>query len=390
MNRLLAALLTLAFAAPVLARGLGDPSRGQRLFVAKGCVQCHAVRGAGGRIGPDLGRTAIKGSFYELFAGMWNHSATMNEKMKESRLIRPKFNEDELADLLAFLYFLNYFDEPGDPKSGKTLFVQKHCVECHAIGSAGGKTGPRLDTLARGTAPLQIAQDLWNHGPVMIATMRARDLPLPTFQEREIIDLFSYLRTQGNRQSSREFRSAGDPEKGGSVFAAKGCHRCHALFGKGGGVGPDLGAAELRGSVTQLAGRMWNHWPVMSGAMQAIGMSTPVFRGTELADLFAFLFVSRYDGVVTQISAGEAAYTRVGCASCHGLHGEGGVGPALAKLTAGEPKERIAQRMWNHAPEMHDRMGDQRVPWPRFRADELSALIHFLSDGFAPAKTAQR
>src|SRR6266498_4333029 len=92
---------------------VGDPMRGQSLFVAKGCVQCHAVRGAGGRIGPDLGRTAVKGSFYEIAAALWNHALTMSDKMKEFRLVRPSFRDDELADLLAFLYFLNYFDEPG-------------------------------------------------------------------------------------------------------------------------------------------------------------------------------------------------------------------------------------------------------------------------------------
>ena len=80
----------------------GDPTRGQRLFVDKGCVQCHAVRGAGGGIGPDLGRSSVKNSFYEIFSSMWNHSAAMHEKMKESRLMRPAFVEDELSDLLAF------------------------------------------------------------------------------------------------------------------------------------------------------------------------------------------------------------------------------------------------------------------------------------------------
>ena len=115
----------------------GNPAKGQSLFVSKGCVECHAVRGAGGRIGPDLGRTAVKGSFYEIAAALWNHSLTMSDKMKEFRLVRPSFRDDELADLLAFLYFLNYFDEPGDPKVGKVLFAQKHCIQCHQIDLGG-------------------------------------------------------------------------------------------------------------------------------------------------------------------------------------------------------------------------------------------------------------
>ena len=63
--------------APAARCDFGDPIRGQSLFVEKGCVQCHAVRGTGGRVGPDLGRTAVKGSFFELAAGMWNHSPVM-------------------------------------------------------------------------------------------------------------------------------------------------------------------------------------------------------------------------------------------------------------------------------------------------------------------------
>jgi mono/diheme cytochrome c family protein len=363
------------------ATSIGDPARGQSMFVAKQCVTCHAVRGAGGRVGPDLGRSSVKGSFYEIVAALWNHAGTMDEKMNELRLVRPQFEGSELTDLLAFLYFLNYFDEPGDPKSGKSLFNEKHCIECHAIGKEGGRTGPRLDTLARGTSPLQIAQDLWNHGPVMVATMRARNLEVPTFRGTEIIDLFAYLRGQGQRRSVRVFRSAGDPVKGKGIFASKGCVKCHAISGPGGSVGPDLGKVELRGSVTQLAGRMWNHWPAMSDAMQSMGIATPVFRNEELADVFAYLFISRYDAVDASADRGFVVYREKRCASCHGLRGEGGIGPALSSITRGKTKEEIVRRMWNHAPGMRIRMADRRIPWPRFTAEELAALIRFLSEG---------
>src|SRR6266545_3026486 len=240
--RSLAALAIIFLATTASAATMGDPARGQLLFVSKRCVECHAVRGAGGRIGPDLGRSAVKGSFYEIVAAMWNHVPTMDEKMKELRLMRPQFDAGELSDLLAFLYFLNYFDERGDARSGKSLFAEKHCIECHAVGKEGGRTGPRLDTLPRGMPPLQIAQDLWNHGPVMVPAMRARKLEVPTFRGNEIIDLFAYLRTQGQRRSARAFKSAGDPVKGKAIFSSKGCATCHSVYGRGGGaIGPDLG-----------------------------------------------------------------------------------------------------------------------------------------------------
>jgi cytochrome c2 len=31
-----------------------DPARGGQLFVSKDCAKCHALKGEGGKIGPDL------------------------------------------------------------------------------------------------------------------------------------------------------------------------------------------------------------------------------------------------------------------------------------------------------------------------------------------------
>jgi mono/diheme cytochrome c family protein len=386
----LAALLSLAVVFALLAAGLpasaqlGDPIKGQALFVSKGCVQCHAIRGSGGRIGPDLGRTATKGSFFEIAATMWNHSLVMSEKMQEFRFMRPVFEGSDLADLLAFLYFLNYFDEPGDPKAGKVLFLEKHCIQCHGLGKVGGNAGPRLDTLSRGTSPLRIAQDLWNHGPVMIPAIRRMGLDVPQFQGNEILDLFAYLRSQGHRETTRDFRSSGDSARGRSLFASKGCVRCHTVFGRDNVIGPDLGRTDLRGSVTQLAGRMWNHWPAMSEAMGTLGMASPTFKGEDLADVFAYLFVSRYEGPRGDIRRGLHLYRDRKCTTCHGETGGGAVAVSLHKAI-GETKEQILQRMWNAAPKMWARMGAAHIAWPRFDADDLSALVTLLADGWKTA-----
>lgn len=362
--------------------GMGDPIRGQALFASKSCVTCHAVRGGGGRIGPDLGRSSAKGSFFEIVAGIWNHSLGMEDKIRELRVVRPSFKGEEFRDLIAFIYFLNYFDEPGDPRLGEILFTEKHCIQCHRVRGEGGTSGPSLEGLPRGVSPLGIAQGLWNHGPAMVDSMRRRGLSVPQFRGTEIIDLFAYIRSQGQGRRTVEFQSPGDPARGERLFQVKGCVRCHEVFGRDQEIGPDLGQVELRGSVTQIAGRMWNHWPEMAEGMQFLDMPLPTFGEGELADLLAYLFISRYDGLPGSAERGEDLYRSKGCAFCHGLEGEGISGPPLDQI-GGETKEVIAQRMWNHAPGMWTEMGEHQIPWPRFEAQELADLVAFLSGSWA-------
>jgi len=362
----------------------GDPILGQRLFAEKGCVRCHAVRGAGGRVGPDLGRTTGD-SYYDIASMMWNHSGQMDEKMREFRIARSEFEDSELSNLISFIYFLNYFDEPGDAHTGKILFSEKHCVRCHRVGAEGGDAGPPLDSIPRGASPLQIAAALWNHGPQMISSIEAAQLEVPQFAGNEIIDLFAFLRSQGERRASQRFQSPGDPVKGRALFESKGCSACHELFEDEPGVGPDLGRAELQGSVTQIAGRMWNHWPNMSRIMQQAGMAVPQLTQDELLDLLAYVFIARYEGQPGDPASGRVVFESKGCAVCHPLDGLAGIGPRLEETLSSSTGEDIMQAMWNHAPAMGRIMQDQDLSWVRLAPGELADLLSFLSAGLPPS-----
>ncbi|MBC8327842.1 MAG: c-type cytochrome [Planctomycetes bacterium] len=379
---LLAAPL-LAAALPVAAGSFGDPIAGQRLFVEKGCVRCHAVRGAGGRLGPDLGRKMRPSSYYEIASTMWNQSPAMAGKMDEYHMARPVFEGQELSDLISFLYFLNYFDEPGDPEAGRLMFREKGCSSCHEVGGEGGGAGPPLDTIPRGTSPLRIASSLWNHGPAMISAIEDLGMAVPTFEETEILDLFAYIRSAGQRHSVRRFQSSGDPERGEELFDAKGCAACHGIFAADPDLlGPDLGRMELRGSVTQIAGRMWNHWPEMARSMEEVGMSVPEFGEDELLDLFAYIYTARYQGEAGDPEDGRALFAAKGCAVCHGADGGGGLGPPLRDRLPGSTPEAVLQAMWNHAPGMSAVLADQNLSWGRLDAAELADLLAFLSAGW--------
>ncbi|MBM2805211.1 MAG: hypothetical protein HW419_3104, partial [Deltaproteobacteria bacterium] len=60
-----------------------DPLVGSRVFGSKGCSQCHAVNGVGGKLATDLGRIAKPRTFYDLASAMWNHLPEMAAQMRK-------------------------------------------------------------------------------------------------------------------------------------------------------------------------------------------------------------------------------------------------------------------------------------------------------------------
>src|SRR5512139_2903470 len=52
----------------------GSPREGKRVFMAKGCIKCHAIRGEGGKEAADLGKRAktFYKSLTQIASSMWN------------------------------------------------------------------------------------------------------------------------------------------------------------------------------------------------------------------------------------------------------------------------------------------------------------------------------
>lgn len=169
---------------------VGNPVAGQQLFRAKGCVKCHAIRGEGGQVGPDLGRIQHTHNVYQMAAIMWNHAAQMTEVMAAQGIKRPEFKGDEMAHLLAYLHSLEVV---GDPGRGRAVFVEKGCIKCHAIKGEGGKVGPELARTSHPHPPIELVGMMWNHSPTMSAMMGALGIPRPVFEENEMADLLAYL-----------------------------------------------------------------------------------------------------------------------------------------------------------------------------------------------------
>lgn len=174
----------------------GNPNSGGDLFATKGCASCHGRDARGGPRGPDLATFELRSSAEAIAATMWNHGLAMRDAMQEQGLAWPRFEGSELADLVAFLYFLPFHDPPGDPARGAEVFVDRSCSACHARGEEGVPRtlpGPPLEGSSAAASPAALVSAMWNHAPLMKAAILGRDLPWPELSGADLRDLQAYL-----------------------------------------------------------------------------------------------------------------------------------------------------------------------------------------------------
>lgn len=355
----------------------GDPTVGRGIFVDRGCVDCHSIWNNGGSLGPDFAVVGAGRSLQQLAGLFWNHTPRMIESVRGRGVEWPTFSEEELADIISYIYYIKLFDEPGDPDAGERWFREKRCVACHAVGGVGGDVGPPLDSYANYVAPIMLATGLWNSGPAMQSSQVARGVPMPMFVGREMADIHAYIRQRSSlRDRDLVFLQPPDPNAGRGLFAAKGCSRCHGDDGRGTRSGPDLRTATQRMQVSEIAGQLWNHSFQMSAAMGALSTTFPKFQATEMADVISFLYYLRFYESDGDFEAGERVYASKRCASCHEGDAVSIVGPDLSHAESILSPLGLATAMWNHAPAMYDLI--QWEEWPRFEGEEMRDLSVFL------------
>lgn len=181
--------------APVYALP-GRAEEGRRLFATKGCLECHAIRGQGGKVGPDLAERGVQGSLMQFAATLWNKAPAMNQAMKTRGIAVPPLTADQMADIVAYLYSVRYFAQPGDARKGALVATGKGCLNCHALYGERGKTASDL-ARARGIqSPGGVVAAMWNHS-FFVTEQRTdqRAVARPQFTSEEMADLVAYLRS---------------------------------------------------------------------------------------------------------------------------------------------------------------------------------------------------
>jgi mono/diheme cytochrome c family protein len=155
---------------------IASGARGQALYESKGCASCHT-----GKLG--LASRLKNRTLTDIAAAMWNHEPKMAENP-------PQFTEDEMRELVSYLWAGQFFRDEGNPSAGERVFTSKHCAACHNNPSSGV---PKLTGSGRSFTAATMVSSLWYHGPRMLGEMNSKGIRWPRFEGREMANLIAYL-----------------------------------------------------------------------------------------------------------------------------------------------------------------------------------------------------
>jgi cytochrome c551/c552 len=171
---------------------------------------------------------------------------------------------------------------PGRAQDGRRVFIERRCVECHALVKTAGDERPNLVERVGSRSLLDFAAAMWNKAPAMQEALAAKNIPVPQLRPDEMADLVAYF------YSVRYFAGSGDPRRGVILAANKGCLECHALAGERGKPASDLTTAKDIDAPAGVLAALWNH-ALLDDPRPERNRRWSTFNGQEMADLLAYL-----------------------------------------------------------------------------------------------------
>jgi mono/diheme cytochrome c family protein len=266
----------------------GDADKGEALFAAKRCNACHRDP-RDRRIAASLAGS----SPLDWTQALWNHAAGMRARMREKNITWPRFQSTELRDLYAFARRQNgdaaspASVPAGDPSRGWRVFQERGCVSCHGPSSSGAASAPTFGP-DRPLPPTfsEFGAALLNHVPQMEQATAVEHLDWPKLQGNDLNDLVVFV------YSLHYLEPSGSPQVGRSVFAWRGCDRCHGAEADGGSA-PALRGRGQTYTAARLATDLWKHGASMYRSSQTTGQPWPMLQESDIGNLLAFLNTPR-------------------------------------------------------------------------------------------------
>lgn len=169
----------------------GRVDTGRRLFEEKNCLRCHGPPGGGGRVGPDLASRGAGEGLTELAARMWNKAPAMTAAMRRMGIEVPELTADEMADLVAYLYSLRYFENSGVASRGAGIVRSRGCLACHSLEGRGAGRAPDLAGVGGLASPAAVVAAMWNH--VAVSPEPPDPEGWPTLDAGDMADVAAFL-----------------------------------------------------------------------------------------------------------------------------------------------------------------------------------------------------
>lgn len=182
--------------------------RGKHLFDQSNCMGCHTILGEGAYYAPELTRVYSRRGPAFIEAMLRDPEAMYPGRR---RMQQYDFNDQEIADLVAFFEWVDKMDLngfPADPPlaavgrvaaeedvpDARPMVFNQMCVACHSVGGQGGSVGPALDGIGTRLERDYLARWLADPQAVRPGTTMPR-LPL---SESQLDELTNYLATLEN------------------------------------------------------------------------------------------------------------------------------------------------------------------------------------------------
>ncbi len=165
----------------------GNPVKGEKLFDTKNCSYCHSKE----KIGTPLNSINLQKSVDEIAGMMWNHSNIMESAMSKHKISWPSFKENEMGNLIAYLYFYNNKKVKGSAAEGEQLLVTKGCLNCH------DKVNTEKVTAAEDIKPFDnidgFFSKLLNHLPLIEKEFYTHGKELPKLLPEDVKSMYLYF-----------------------------------------------------------------------------------------------------------------------------------------------------------------------------------------------------